>query len=272
MSAPYKVLIVDDEAEIRNGMGMFFPWDQVGFVVTGYAEDGRSALEFIQHNAVDVLCCDVRMPHMNGLELARNIKNQGLAIKIVIFTGYRDFEYAKQAISSGVRHYILKSAKTDELLQVFSDLKNEIDAERKKQQAAATLATAPDATLALSGSTNDHLVLSIKEYVSQHMGENVSLETIALHLSKNADYLGRIFKAKTGLHFSDFLLSTRMEKAVELLGDFRLKTMEIAGRLGYSNPKNFARAFRSYTGKSPREFRNEGHIPVDLNDTDGGLL
>ncbi len=117
----YRVLIVDDEPMIRKGLRETVEWDNLGLEIAGEAGDGISALEIIESNLPHILITDIKMPKMDGIELIRTIKELGLSMKIMILSGYSDFEYMKDAIKLGVDSYLLKPIDNDELAMNLSD-------------------------------------------------------------------------------------------------------------------------------------------------------
>jgi YesN/AraC family two-component response regulator len=123
----YRLLIADDEEEIRNGLADCFPWGEVGFRVTARAENGKRALEIIEHEEVDAVLTDIRMPLMSGIDLARHIFERHLDLPVVFLSAYKDFAYAQKAIQYGVRRYVLKPTDYSELASVLSALKRELD-------------------------------------------------------------------------------------------------------------------------------------------------
>lgn len=102
---PYKIMLVDDEEEVRTSIIRKIDWQDAGFEVIGDAENGKEALEKIEQNEPDVVLTDIRMPYMDGLEMAENIRQRYPSIKIVIFSGFDEFEYAKKAIKQCDRIY-----------------------------------------------------------------------------------------------------------------------------------------------------------------------
>ncbi|WP_055106189.1 response regulator transcription factor [Paenibacillus ihumii] len=129
----YNLLIVDDEAETREALSSYFPWDEVGFEVVGQANNGQEALQFIAGvERVDVVLTDIKMPVMSGVELAEKLYNGHRHIKTVFISGYRDFEYAQKALHYRVKNYVLKPAKYHVLMEVFHEIKEELDAERAR--------------------------------------------------------------------------------------------------------------------------------------------
>jgi two-component system, response regulator YesN len=131
----YRLLIVDDEPIILSGMCQVVNWQDLGFTVAATAKDGREALEIIEREKIDVVFSDVRMPRMTGLELAEYLMEHHPEIKVVILSGYNEFEYAQKAIRHGVFAYILKPSVNEEIRETFSALKQEMDEERSKQAA-----------------------------------------------------------------------------------------------------------------------------------------
>lgn len=92
---PYRIMLVDDEEEVRKAIIRKMDWEKLGFVVVGDAENGEEALEKLEQLEPDVVITDIRMPYMDGLTLTERIREKHPSMKILIFSGYDDFEYAK---------------------------------------------------------------------------------------------------------------------------------------------------------------------------------
>ena len=135
----YRVLLVDDEEDIRVGISQKMDWAGLGFTLVGQAENGRDALELAEILQPDVVLTDIKMPFMDGLELCRILTGRLPASKFVVFSGFDDFEYAKQAIQMNVSEYILKPINAQELTTVLEKLKAELDRERTERQSLAAL-------------------------------------------------------------------------------------------------------------------------------------
>lgn len=127
----YKIIIVDDEKNIRDRLAQFFPWSEAGFEVVGIAENGAEALELIKHERPHAVLTDVRMPEMTGLELAKEIQTTFPDIKVVILSAYDDFKYAQDAIRYGVRGYLLKPLMKNDFFSVFTKLAEELIEDEK---------------------------------------------------------------------------------------------------------------------------------------------
>ena len=245
----YQLLVVDDEAAFRTTLCSCFPWEQLGFEIAGQAGNGQMALDFLKNNTVHVLLCDIRMPFMDGLDLAKNLVGRKDAPVIVFISGYRDFEYARQAMSMGVRFYILKPVKYEELVQTFSSIRMELESRYHVSE------DLPD------DSEQDRFVANVRAYVDGNL-KSASLKGLANQLYMNSCYVSQLYKEKTGQNFSDYLLESRMKKAAELLVQSSEKIYTIGTMVGYSNAKNFARSFLAFYGKTPTEYRNIHKISI----------
>lgn len=130
----YRIMLVDDEEEVREAMIRSMDWEQLGFTVAGDAENGEEALEKLEQLEPDVVMTDIRMPYMDGLTLIARIRERYPFIKILIFSGYDDFEYAKQAIKFKVTEYILKPVNGEELAEILKRVKKSLDEEIKQRR------------------------------------------------------------------------------------------------------------------------------------------
>lgn len=118
-----KLLIVDDEPLVRNGLLYGFNWRRINVDAIGAACNGLEAMEKIEQDRPDIVLTDIRMPGMDGLELAARLKDSFPDIKVVFLTGYSDFEYAKSAIELQAFNYILKPVEEDELFNIIDKVK-----------------------------------------------------------------------------------------------------------------------------------------------------
>lgn len=130
----YRILFVDDEALIREGVGENVPWEELGYELACSCENGRQAWDYICSRPVDVVMTDICMPFMDGMELSALIRRDYPHIKVLILSGYDDFEYAKSAIKYGVEEYILKPVTSYELGGILTDLKKKLDREREEER------------------------------------------------------------------------------------------------------------------------------------------
>ncbi len=125
-----KIFLVEDESIVREGLRDNIPWQQYGYKFVGEASDGEMALPLIQKTRPDVLLTDIRMPFMDGLSLSRIVHQEFPETKIIIISGYDDFEYARQAISLGVEQYLLKPITRATLQKELTELRAKIEYEQ----------------------------------------------------------------------------------------------------------------------------------------------
>lgn len=128
-----KVFLVEDESIVREGLRDNIPWEQWGYQFVGEAADGEMALPLIQKTKPDVLLTDIKMPFMDGLSLSRLVHQEFPDMKIIIISGYDDFEYARGAIQVGVEQYLLKPITRAVLQKTLAELKTKIESEREQK-------------------------------------------------------------------------------------------------------------------------------------------
>lgn len=129
-----KVMIVDDEPKIREGLKAIIPWEDLGFFVAGTASNGQEALELFEELNPKLVVADIRMPGMDGLTLIQKLREQDETLHILILSGYADFDYAKKAISQRADGYLLKPVDEDEMVSYLEKIKADCEQERDKEK------------------------------------------------------------------------------------------------------------------------------------------
>lgn len=129
-----KVFLVEDEYTIREGIKRAIHWEEEGFELVGEAGDGEMAYPRIRETEPDILITDIRMPFMDGLQLATLVKKDLPNIRILILSGYDDFQYAHEAIRIGVAGYLLKPLSVETLLEKLHEIEGSINEEKAKQR------------------------------------------------------------------------------------------------------------------------------------------
>lgn len=129
----YKVLIVDDDRIIRRGLVTTIPWEENGFMLVGEAGDGERALELIDMLSPQIVISDIRMPFMDGLAMAEQVKRKHPDIRFIFLTGYEDFNYAKQALKLGAVDYLLKPVNREVILEKAAKAAADWEAEQSKR-------------------------------------------------------------------------------------------------------------------------------------------
>lgn len=129
-----KVLIVDDEPIIREGLKTIINWEQYGFYICGEAANGREGLMKTRELKPDLAIVDIKMPGISGLQMIEELQKTGTECKFIILTGYSDFEFAQKAIKFGVEAYILKPIDRKELVNELVNMHGEITESKKREQ------------------------------------------------------------------------------------------------------------------------------------------
>lgn len=123
----YKAFIVDDDPSIRAGLRKILPWEVYGIEVQGEASNGLEAFNFISMHHPDIIICDIGMPVMNGLELIKKVRVEGLHSRFIILSGYNEFQYVKEALKYNVENYLLKPVNEEELEQTINQIITKLD-------------------------------------------------------------------------------------------------------------------------------------------------
>lgn len=135
----YRVVLADDEPEVLRSIQRTLDWEKYGFSVVGGFQNGLDVLEFLENHDADIVFTDIRMPFMDGIELMHKIKEKYPYIKLVIISGYDDFQYAKEALIHGVLDYILKPINAREMSEVLQKVKDKMDTELEEKQSIQKL-------------------------------------------------------------------------------------------------------------------------------------
>ena len=236
-----RVLLVDDEITIREGFRRLFDWEGHGCEVVGEAADGMEALSKIDALSPDITIIDINIPIMNGLkviELAR-LKHPDTAF--VIVSGYDDFSYCREALRLKIADYILKPVNYDEFGACIDKLK--ISMFRKETS--------------VDDMPKERTIVGITRYLQEHMGEDLSLNSLAEEFHLNSGYISQLFKSEIGVGFLSYLTGIRIEQAKKLLLSTDLSVTEISSRVGYGDYRVFTKVFKKTESVTPTRFRRE---------------
>lgn len=235
----YTLVILDDESKIAEGIANLFPWEQIGFKPIGFS-DPEKMLRYCDSFPVDCVMTDIEMPGTDGMEILRRMNRKG--IPVVLISSHTNYEYFRSAIRYHAEDYLLKPLKASDILSVFGKLKAGLDAKNHVEEEAPP-------------SYYEKILEDVREYIRGNYQE-ASLEEAAVKVSLSPAYLSRLLREKFQTGFAEELQRVRMEKACALIRDGKNKMYDIAGLVGYDNPKSFSRAFKAYTGVTPMEYRN----------------
>ncbi len=241
-----RVVIVDDDSEIHSGLAHFFPWAENGFEVCGCFSSSRSALEYLLTHPVDLLITDICMPGLDGLDLIRELRHRNVHPQIILLSAYKNFQYAQKAMQYGVRYYLVKPAAYGEIMETLENVKKDILGKEKD----------PANYSRKAAGLNAKIISQINGYITEHY-KTVTLQDLSEMTHMNPSYLSRFYKENTGETISGFIIRLKMKQALRLLRDPAIRNIyEISEDLGYTNSKSFSKAFKSFYGLTPQEYRN----------------
>lgn len=251
----YKVLLVEDEVVIRQGLRELIRESAHAFEVTGEMASGREALVYLKSEVPDLMITDIRMREMDGLTLVERVKQMYPELPVIIISGYSEFGYAQKAIQYGVLHYLLKPIERHELVSVLEKARLLLD---KRFGISAPMQSSDAAQTEDAGDARK-IIRDVKEYVKLHIDGDLRLQTVASQVSLNATYLSQLFKGETGSNYSDYVSDARMERAKWLLSHTQLKIYDVARLSGHQSPKHFMLVFKQQCGMTAGEYRNQFH-------------
>lgn len=259
----YKLLIVDDEQIIRQGLGML-PWIEHGIEVAAILKNGIEAVEWTNSNEIDILLTDIRMPGMSGIELARLTLQTYPDVKVVLLTGYGEFEYAREAIKLGIFDYILKPSTPAEILacvkracekfQEDLDSRTKINKLESQLEDYSVLIKPAEELREPAKDRIDRLI----QYIYGNYALELTLSVLAKEFHLTTVYLSHYIKKETGYTFLEILTSVRMYYAARYLKETKLKNGEICHKVGIPDERYFGQLFKKYYKMTPYEYRKLG--------------
>ncbi|MBO5160289.1 MAG: response regulator [Lachnospiraceae bacterium] len=197
-----KLLIVDDEIQIRNGLQEGLPWDEIGFEEVYTAQNGIEALEICNQYKPEVVITDIQLPGMSGLTLGKNIKSSYEPVEVILLSGYSEFEYAKEAIAIGVFRYLLKPIRVSELIECVKGALEKIE-EYEKENLVKDKYYALNRTRILQQMLMSNLLLNnedeqiFHEQFRNKMSKEIAVGVFSVDvlLDKKLDRFGRLLEA-----------------------------------------------------------------------------
>ncbi|MCM1257296.1 MAG: response regulator [Roseburia sp.] len=210
-----KVFLVEDEIVVREGIKKNINWHQEGFEFVGEASDGELAYPLIQSTKPDILITDIKMPFMDGLELSRLVKKELPDIKILVLSGYNEFEYAKEAINIGITEYLVKPISGAKLLETVKKVAKTIEEERQQRQYLLAYQKEQVESGQLARQRMFGKLVSGKHPVSTLLSEGREIE-MDLAATQYNILLFQVFTGEEAENYSDELnqLTARMEELV----------------------------------------------------------
>lgn len=215
-----KVFLVEDEMVIRRGIKNSIDWEKEGYIFCGEASDGELAYPMIIKEKPDILITDIRMPFMDGLELCKLVKKELPNIKILILSGYDEFDYAKEAIRLGVTEYLLKPISSGKLLEALNGVSESIRREKEDK----------DLVRKYMEEMRENTEHEKQKFFEQMIAGNLSM---ADALETGEKYEMNLSAGMYNLLLFRFTLGEENRKSGELLGEAEYAIEKLTERLEY---------------------------------------
>ena len=236
-----RILIVDDEKHVINAIRLLIPTKMLGISEILTAQSCAAAKVILDREKPEIAIVDIIMQKETGISLMTYAACNHLKTRFIVVSGHSDYEYVRTTLLGGAVDYLLKPVSFAALMECFESIRTQLDQETQQSEE-------------LPRSFWQETIQEVLTYINEH-SRDASLERAAERVHLSPSYLSRNFKEKSGESFSHALIRIRMEKAKDMLMDARNRSYDIAYFVGYDNPKNFSRAFKSYYGMSPSEYR-----------------
>ena len=249
----YKVVIVDDEAIIVEGLIRIVPWEKYDCQVVGSASDAFEGAEIIRKYCPDIIFTDIRMPNQSGLSMVAGLKSELPDTQITVLTGYRDFSYAQEAIRLGVTRFLLKPSKMNELEEALFTMTHNLEKIKGTNPPSEHQEEVKDHV----DIARSFIVRQAIAYIEEHYSEKITLGEVAEKCYVSQWHLSKLLSKHTNQSFYDILNGIRIEKAKKLLADPSLRISEISQMVGYTDTAHFSRVFKKLEDISANEYRNK---------------
>lgn len=263
----YHIMILDDEPNIVDSLYTMLTECFKELVVVYPSYLPKDALETMRHRSIDILIMDIRMPGINGIDMLGRVAKVCPSCKIILLSGYSDFEYAQSAMRyHGCVGYVLKSQGDEVLLAEIQRVMGEIDGEMHRDDemlpcagggALGKYKSVADQCCQgyASLDSGDQLMRFVLTYVERHIGDSdLSLTKLAMETNYNPVYLSRVIKQKSGKGLLEIINDRRVERAKELLLEGKMSIQEIAQQVGFQSASYFTVLFRKKMGMNPSAF------------------
>ena len=248
----YTILVADDQEQICVGISKLIASVFPQLRLLGSCNCGRDILEILKTDIPDILITDIRMPDISGLDVCKAIRERSQRTKIILISGYKEFEYARQALNFGVAAYLLKPYAPRELVNILTDALELLE----KEDAASSALTAKTHSVS-GGDYIGDMAQAIIEYIDQNYhNPDLSLTMIAQHFNLNYTYASEIFRSQADVSINDYINNLRIARAKEIIRDNPAATMEsIARSVGFSSSTYFGKIFKAKCGQTPSQYK-----------------
>lgn len=284
MELKINLLIVDDEQIIREGL-CSIDWRAHGICDVYVAGNGQEAYELLEKKEVHILISDVKMPVMDGIELGKRVFALNGSTRIIMLSGYSEFEYAKSALKFGAVDYLLKPVDEDELIATVKKAILQFEVDKVKELFSKKSERINELQVALDEADKNLLenydglllhdklfaddenirkvsegfsvqVLTAINYINKNYALNLNADIVADVVKRSKNYFSTQFKKELCVSLIEYINKVRIAHAKLLLKETGLLTYEIAERVGFSEYRYFCTVFKKSLGVTPSHYRD----------------
>lgn len=245
----YSILLAEDERWVRVALRKTVEKTGLPFKVVYEATNGMEAYDWLKRHTADLIMTDIRMPIMDGIALLEEIRSLGGRHDLIVISGHDDFGYAQKALRLGAFDYMLKPVETETMKECLGRWLTAKKRERPDQESPGL--SSPDRSEELSP------IGMITRRIESAPEANMTLSEAAALVHLNPSYFSKLFKQQTGINFTDYITTVKMNEGSRLLKKTSLRVSEIADRLGYADLAYFSNTFKKAFGVTPSEYRKQ---------------
>jgi len=239
------VAVIDDNPLVLESLTTTIDWSALDCMVVGAAGNGDDARALLSQKRVDIIISDIKMPRMDGLELAGWVAQIGIHAKIILITGFQEFELAQQALRLGVFDLLCKPLMNSDICRVVRKAIAALQEEREHNPRLLP-SRAPEGA--------SPLVRRVIACMEREYSKDIRLEEMATKFHVSPSHLSRAVKKDTGQGFVETLTDIRLDAAVQLLKQPGAMVSAVALQVGYSDYPYFYQVFKKRFGVSPKEY------------------
>jgi YesN/AraC family two-component response regulator len=249
----YKVVIIDDEPIIVEGISRMISWDQFDCRLVATANDGKEGADVIREYRPHIVITDIAMPDIDGLTMIAGLKSEFPNMEVSILTGYRNFDYARKALNLGLTRFLLKPSSMEELEEAIQIMVNNLKAKKiiPEQDAKEN-----EEDSRLDNEASNFIVNNAMNYIEQNYSHKITLCEVAEKTYVSQWHLSKLLNRTMGQNFSEILNNIRIKEAQKLLREPALRIGDIAEIVGFVDMAHFSRVFKKNMGISANEYRN----------------
>lgn len=260
-----KVLLVEDEILTREGLMMSIPWNEIGIEEIFTAEDGEEGVKAAEEVKPDIVMTDVRMPRMDGITMAFEIRKTNKKCRFIFISGYCDKEYLKSAIQLSAVNYIEKPVEIEEVITALKQAmvqiveqkrQEELEEEYKKQFHGLLEEVQEDDLIPASWHSSMHIADKIEKFIVNNLGDsNLSLTMLEEQFELSKQYMCWLFKKEKGKTINQCIIQKRISWSKEYMHrNPAVKIKDVAVRAGFSDSNYFIKLFKKCEGITPADY------------------